>query len=89
MKRMSFTWKKVGESGILLLLLLIVQTVTAQTTTTQTAGTISLELKDTPLPDALKQIEKAGGKTFFLRMVRWTVIVSRHLSGRRRSTKPF
>ncbi len=62
MKRMSFTWKKVGESGILLLLLLIAQTVTAQTTTTQTAGTISLELKDTPLPDALKQIEKAGGK---------------------------
>ncbi len=57
MKRMDFTWIKAGKRGIFFLLLWIAQAAMAQN-----AGTISLELKNTPLPDALKQIEKAGGK---------------------------
>lgn len=57
MKRMDFTWAKPGERWVFFLLLLI-----AQTTMAQNAGTITLELKNTPLPDALKLIEKAGGK---------------------------
>ena len=57
MKRMDFTWTRVGAGNIFFLLLLI-----AQTTMAQSAGTFSLELKNAPLPDALKQIEKAGGK---------------------------